>query len=83
MNDESTTPMDPGLQRMIKAHLWYGGAGLILGLAAALAFVTWGPEYLRVSPLFTTIAFAIVGTIGLSMAGGLMTFWFVPEAATE
>lgn len=81
MTDPSATPMDPGLKRMIKAHLWYGAGGLILGLLAALAFITWGPEYLRVSPLFTTIAFAIVGTIGLSMFGGLMTFWSVPEDA--
>lgn len=79
MNDTSNTPMDAGLQRMIRAHLWYGSAGLVLGLAAAMASITWGADYLQASPLFTTIALALVGTIGVSMLGGLLTYWSDPE----
>lgn len=83
MSDSDSTPMDAGLRRMIKAHLWYGGAGLTLGLVAAFAAITWGADYLQASPLFTTIALAIVGTIGVSMVGGLLTLWSEPDTELE
>jgi hypothetical protein len=83
IHDASTTPMDAGLRRMIRAHLWYGMAGLVLGLAAAMASITWGADYLQASPLFTIIALAIVCTIAVSMLGGLLTYWSDPEAELE
>ncbi len=80
MNDTPTTPMDAGLREMVRAHLWYGAAGLVTGLIAAVIAIQFGPRFLSASPLFTTVALALVGTIAVSMLGGLMTF--VPALAT-
>jgi hypothetical protein len=81
MNDTNITPVDAGLQRMIRAHLWYGAAGLVLGLLAALASIVWGADYFRASPLATTIALAMVGFISVSMLGGLLTFCSEPKVS--
>ncbi|MEM1412338.1 MAG: hypothetical protein AAGH19_08255 [Pseudomonadota bacterium] len=75
MNQTTMSTMDDGLQRMIRAHIWYGAAGVILGLIAAAVAVAIGPDLLSSSPLFTYVAFGLIGGIGLSMAGGLWTFY--------
>lgn len=70
---EATNPFyRGGLRTMVRAHLLYGLAGIIIGLIAAIAMVYTGPEWMRASPLFTVIAFALVFGIGTSMAGGLL-----------
>ena len=75
MSQVTYATMDHGLQRMIRAHLWFGAIGLVLGLIAAAIVITSGPEFLSASPLFTTLALGMIGAIGLSMAGGLFTFF--------
>jgi len=63
------------LEGMIRAHIWYGLAGLVLGLAIATALVNMGPEFLRASPFFTYMALGLVMFIGVSMMGGLISIW--------
>lgn len=82
MNDMEPTPMNAGLRGMVRAHLWYGAGGLVLGLVAALVAIQFGPQFLSASPLFTVLALALVGTIALSMLGGLMSFVPAMSAAT-
>ena len=74
MNHEDNTPMNQGLESMIRAHLWYGFAGLSIGLIAALAAINVGPAFMTANPFFTVLALAMVGTISVSMLGGLLTF---------
>lgn len=75
MSQTTTRSIDHGLQRMIRAHLFYGAAGLLLGLIGAAIAISVGPEFLQSSPMFTVLSLGLVGTIALSMAGGLMTFY--------
>ena len=75
MSQVTYASMDHGLQRMIRAHLWFGAVGLVLGLVSAAIVIMAGPEFLRASPMFTTLALGMIGAIGLSMAGGLYTFF--------
>jgi hypothetical protein len=75
MSQTATHTPDQGLQRMIRAHLWFGIAGLLLGLITAAIAVSAGPDFLRASPMFTVLSLGLVGTIALSMAGGLLTFY--------
>ena len=75
MSQVTYASMDDGLQRMIRAHLWFGAMGLILGLISAAIVIMAGPEFLRASPMFTTLALGMIGAIALSMAGGLLTFF--------
>mgnify|MGYP001815355509 CR=1 FL=1 len=72
MSSSDFVPRDPGLQRLVRSHLWYGAAGLVLGLIASILAIYFGPEYLQAEPLFTFVALTLVVTIGTSMVGGLL-----------
>lgn len=72
MTDNENTFYRGGLRTMVRAHLWYGIAGVAIGLMVSLVLVTMGPEWLRASPLFSVIALSLVFGIGTSMAGGLL-----------
>ena len=65
-------PRDPGVQRLVRSHLWYGAAGFALGLIASFLAISFGPEFLQAEPLFTIVALTLVMTIGVSMVGGLL-----------
>ncbi len=72
MSTSDFVPRDPGVQRLVRSHLWYGAAGLVLGLIASFLAIRFGPEFLQAEPLFTFVALTLVMTIGVSMVGGLL-----------
>jgi uncharacterized membrane protein len=72
MRNSEFVPRDPGVQRLVRSHLWYGAAGLVLGLIASVLAIQLGPQFLQAEPLFTVVAMTLVVTIGTSMVGGLL-----------
>jgi hypothetical protein len=72
MTDSEFVPRDPGVRRLVTSHLWYGAAGIVLGLFASVIAINIGPQFLKAEPLFTFVAMTLVVTIGTSMVGGLL-----------
>lgn len=53
-----------------RSHWVLGGLGLVIGLVVASALALIGPEMTQSSPMYTYLAFAIIGTfLGLLIAG--------------
>lgn len=75
MSTEENQFYHGGLRTMVQAHLWYGIAGMIIGLVTSLALVYTGPEWLRASPMFSVIALSLVFGIAGSMTGGLLNLY--------
>ncbi len=57
-------------KRMLASHVMMGLIGLVVGMAAAFALVTFGPALTQQNPLFTYLALISPGLfIGLFVAG--------------
>jgi hypothetical protein len=68
---------------MIRAHVWYGVGGLVLGLLMAALMVSMGPEFLRDSPFFTFMSMGLVMFLAVSMVGGLLSLWTAGTPANK
>lgn len=83
MTASTNLPEDPGLRRLVRSHLWYGVAGVVLGLIASVIAISVGPQFLKAEPMFTFVSLTLVVAIGTSMIGGLlaMTAYSGPTTA--
>lgn len=82
MSNSEFVPRDPGVQRLVRSHLWYGAAGVVLGLIASILAIQFGPQFLKAEPVFTFVALTLVVTIGTSMVGGLLAMTAYNESTT-
>ncbi|GGE69125.1 hypothetical protein GCM10011533_21900 [Streptosporangium jomthongense] len=70
---QKVEPETQGIARsMVKAHVWFGLIGLVVGLAVAGLLVTVGPALTRSSPVMTFIAMGFLfPVLALLIAGAV------------
>ena len=55
---------------LFKSHIILGATGFLAGLLMAAFFTVLGPKFIQSSPMFSTIAFGLIGLfLGLIVAG--------------